>query len=99
MAAMAGRGPTSRAAAAQAPGGAGRVSSLDGAPPAENDWSTYFCTYSYLYHQVGGDGWAWGGGGSAGGGRTHAALRWSDWRAPGGPLAPPIEWHKCVHAL
>lgn len=30
----------------------GKVSELDGAAPDSTDYSNYFCTYSYLFHQV-----------------------------------------------
>ena len=30
-----------------------RVSNLDGKPPEEADFANYFCTYAFLYHQVG----------------------------------------------
>ena len=31
---------------------AGNPADLAGRAPDDNDWSTYFCTYAYLYHQV-----------------------------------------------
>ena len=30
----------------------GKVSDLDGKPPESTDYANYFCTYSFLYHQV-----------------------------------------------
>jgi hypothetical protein len=30
-----------------------RLSKLDGAAPESTDFANYFCTYAYLYHQVG----------------------------------------------
>ena len=75
---MSGVPPEAEAEVAAAPaaasgGGAApaRVSELDGAAPADNDWSTYFCTYSFLYHQVcvGGRRGGGRGGGEGGNGR------------------------------
>jgi hypothetical protein len=30
-----------------------KVSALDGQAPEGTDFANYFCTYAYLYHQVG----------------------------------------------
>ena len=46
---------TNAASASTAAPGSGAPAggdSLAGRAPDENDWSTYFCTYAYLYHQV-----------------------------------------------
>ena len=39
-------------ASASATAAAGNPADLAGRAPDDNDWSTYFCTYAYLYHQV-----------------------------------------------
>ena len=41
---------TNATSAPMASGGA--APDLAGSAPDDNDWSTYFCTYAYLYHQV-----------------------------------------------
>ena len=33
--------------------GKAKLSDLDGQEPESTDYANYFCTYSYLYHQVG----------------------------------------------
>ena len=34
--------------------GGERLSNLDGQAPESTDFANYFCTYAFLYHQVGG---------------------------------------------
>jgi hypothetical protein len=43
---------TPNASASASAAAAGNPADLAGSAPDDNDWSTYFCTYAYLYHQV-----------------------------------------------